>query len=126
VACFVFSIVGLLYYTLSSTFNQLFGKWTWWKILLNFVFTLCIIFFFSSKSTTTTTPPGRTRWSYSSNSEMAAAAKGMESGVFCFFYCWTPLLYSQLHFQSTIWKVDMVKNITLLCFYSLHHLLLSL
>jgi len=21
------------------------------------------------------------------NSEMAAAAKGMESGVFCFFYC---------------------------------------
>jgi len=29
VVYFVSSIVGLLCYTLSSTFNQLFGKWTW-------------------------------------------------------------------------------------------------
>nr|XP_007141101.1 hypothetical protein PHAVU_008G167600g [Phaseolus vulgaris]ESW13095.1 hypothetical protein PHAVU_008G167600g [Phaseolus vulgaris] len=60
-ACFVSSIVGLLCYALSSSFNQLFGEWTWWKILLYILFTLCIIIFFLSKFTSTrerpTSPP---------------------------------------------------------------------
>eukprot|EP00256_Glycine_max_P031389 XP_006575429.2 uncharacterized protein LOC100816208 [Glycine max] len=43
--CFVSSIVGLICYALSSSFNKLFGKWTWWNILLYIVFCLCIIFY---------------------------------------------------------------------------------
>jgi len=59
-------------------------------------------------------------------SEMVAAAKGTETGVFCFIYCWTHMLRSQLLFQSTIWRVEMVENITLHSFYSLHYHLLSI
>ncbi|KAL2317422.1 hypothetical protein Fmac_031298 [Flemingia macrophylla] len=36
--CFVFSIIGVFVFALSSTFNDLFGKWRWWKILLYVVF----------------------------------------------------------------------------------------
>jgi len=54
--CFVSCSVGLLCYALSSSFNQLFGKWKWWKILLYIVFTLCFIFFLS-KSTSTRERP---------------------------------------------------------------------
>ncbi|BAT81421.1 hypothetical protein VIGAN_03114300, partial [Vigna angularis var. angularis] len=57
------------------------------------------------------------------NSGMAATAKGTETRLFFFMYCWTSLFRSQLLFQSTIRKVEMVENITLYCFYSLHHLL---
>lgn len=42
--CFVSSIVGLLCYALSPTFNRLFGKWTWWKILIYLVFSFTICF----------------------------------------------------------------------------------
>uniref|UniRef100_A0A0R0L828 Exocyst subunit Exo70 family protein n=1 Tax=Glycine max TaxID=3847 RepID=A0A0R0L828_SOYBN len=40
--CFISSVVGLLCYALSSSFNHMFGKWSWWKILLYIVFS-CII-----------------------------------------------------------------------------------
>ncbi|KAK7321390.1 hypothetical protein VNO77_31999 [Canavalia gladiata] len=36
--CFASSVIGLLCYALSSTFNHLFGKWSWWKIILYIVF----------------------------------------------------------------------------------------
>ncbi|KAL2317421.1 hypothetical protein Fmac_031297 [Flemingia macrophylla] len=35
--CFVSSIVGLVCYALSSSFNHLYGNWTWWKIFLYIV-----------------------------------------------------------------------------------------
>ncbi|RDX76285.1 Exocyst complex component EXO70B1, partial [Mucuna pruriens] len=40
--CFISSIVGLLCYALSSPFNNLFGNWSWWKILLYIVFSIII------------------------------------------------------------------------------------
>ncbi|KAG2391483.1 Exocyst complex component [Vigna angularis] len=36
--CFASSIVGLICYALSSSFNHLLGNWTWWKLLLYIVF----------------------------------------------------------------------------------------
>ncbi|KAK7300873.1 hypothetical protein RJT34_11724 [Clitoria ternatea] len=42
--CFASSVVGLLCYALSSSFNHLLGNWTWWKILLYtvFCFVICL------------------------------------------------------------------------------------
>ncbi|KHN12800.1 exocyst complex component EXO70B1-like [Glycine soja] len=40
--CFVSSVVGLLCYALSTSFNHLFGKWTWWKTLLYIVFSFIV------------------------------------------------------------------------------------
>ncbi|CAJ1975346.1 unnamed protein product [Sphenostylis stenocarpa] len=40
--CFFSSIVGLLCYALSSSFNHLYGNWTWWKILVYIVFSFII------------------------------------------------------------------------------------
>ncbi|KAK8467106.1 hypothetical protein PHAVU_008G252432 [Phaseolus vulgaris] len=40
--CFVSSIVGLVCYALSSSFNHLCGDWTWWKIFLYIGFSLFI------------------------------------------------------------------------------------
>ncbi|WVY91225.1 hypothetical protein V8G54_036739 [Vigna mungo] len=36
--CFASSIVGLICYALSSSFNHLIGNWSWWKLLLYIVF----------------------------------------------------------------------------------------
>ena len=43
------SVVGLICYALSSTFNNLLGNWTWWKMLLYIVFSfiICLAVFFS-------------------------------------------------------------------------------
>ncbi|KAK7321388.1 hypothetical protein VNO77_31991 [Canavalia gladiata] len=40
--CFISCVIGLLCYALSSSFNLLFGKWMWWKILLYIVFSFFI------------------------------------------------------------------------------------
>ncbi|RDX58301.1 Exocyst complex component EXO70B1, partial [Mucuna pruriens] len=47
--CLVSSVVGLLCYALSSPFNDLFGKWSWWKILLYIVFSfnICLAVLFA-------------------------------------------------------------------------------
>lgn len=46
--CFVSSVVGLLCYALSSSFNHLFGNWSFFKVLLysvfSFIFCLAILF----------------------------------------------------------------------------------
>ncbi|KAK7300872.1 hypothetical protein RJT34_11723 [Clitoria ternatea] len=39
---FTSSVVGLLVYSLSSSFNRLFGKWNLWKILLYIIFSFII------------------------------------------------------------------------------------
>ncbi|XP_014503076.1 exocyst complex component EXO70B1-like [Vigna radiata var. radiata] len=40
--CFASSIVGLICYALSSSFNLLLGNWTWWKLLLYITFSFLI------------------------------------------------------------------------------------
>ncbi|KAK7300874.1 hypothetical protein RJT34_11725 [Clitoria ternatea] len=40
--CFTSSVVGLLCYALGSSFSHLFGKWSWWKILLYIAFSFII------------------------------------------------------------------------------------
>ncbi|KAK7300167.1 hypothetical protein RJT34_11004 [Clitoria ternatea] len=40
--CFCSSVVGLVFYALSSSLNHLLGKWTWWKILLYTLFSVII------------------------------------------------------------------------------------
>ncbi|KAK7321392.1 hypothetical protein VNO77_32001 [Canavalia gladiata] len=40
--CFASSVIGLLCYALSSSFNHMFGKWNWWKILVYSVFSFII------------------------------------------------------------------------------------
>ncbi|KAL2317424.1 hypothetical protein Fmac_031300 [Flemingia macrophylla] len=47
--CFVLSIIGVFLFALSSTFNDLFGQWKWWKIFLYIVFssTSCLAVFFT-------------------------------------------------------------------------------
>ncbi|XP_047163820.1 exocyst complex component EXO70B1-like [Vigna umbellata] len=40
--CFASSIVGLICYALSSSFNHLLGNWTWWKLLLYIIFSFLI------------------------------------------------------------------------------------
>ncbi|KAG5032225.1 hypothetical protein JHK85_016207 [Glycine max] len=56
--CFFSSVVGLLCYTFSSSFNNLFGKWTWWKILLyiGFSFIICLIVLFAKVWECSTSP----------------------------------------------------------------------
>ena len=45
-------------YTFSSSFNNLFGKWTWWKILLyiGFSFIICLIVLFAKVWECSTSP----------------------------------------------------------------------
>ncbi|ESW14148.1 hypothetical protein PHAVU_008G257000 [Phaseolus vulgaris] len=54
--CLASSVVGVICYALSSTFNHLLGNWTWWKILLYIVFSfiICLAVFFSPKRSSTT------------------------------------------------------------------------
>nr|XP_007142155.1 hypothetical protein PHAVU_008G257100g [Phaseolus vulgaris]ESW14149.1 hypothetical protein PHAVU_008G257100g [Phaseolus vulgaris] len=40
--CLASSVVGLICYALSSTFNRLLGNWSWWKMLLYIVFSFII------------------------------------------------------------------------------------
>ncbi|XP_027941286.1 exocyst complex component EXO70B1-like [Vigna unguiculata] len=40
--CFVSSIVGLVCYAFSSSFNHLLGNWSWWKIFLYILFSFLI------------------------------------------------------------------------------------
>ncbi|XP_014489812.1 uncharacterized protein LOC106752614 [Vigna radiata var. radiata] len=42
--CLASSVVGLLCYALSSSFNHLLGNWSWWKMLLYIVFSFIICF----------------------------------------------------------------------------------
>jgi hypothetical protein len=59
---------------------------------------------------------------YNPNSKMAYAYKCMESCGLHFSCCWIGLLCSQLFLQPSIWKLEFVENISLLCFL-FHHLL---
>ena len=54
--CLASSVVGVICYALSSTFNHLLGNWTWWKMLLYIVFSfiICLAVFFSPKRSSTT------------------------------------------------------------------------
>ncbi|KAG5148926.1 hypothetical protein AAZX31_06G191100 [Glycine max] len=56
--CFFSSVVGLLCYAFSSSFNNLFGKWTWWKILLyiGFSFIICLTVLFAKVWECSTSP----------------------------------------------------------------------
>ncbi|XP_028237319.1 exocyst complex component EXO70B1-like [Glycine soja] len=56
--CFFSSVVGLLCYAFSSSFNNLFGKWTWWKILLyiGFIFIICLTVLFANVWECSTSP----------------------------------------------------------------------
>ncbi|MED6107976.1 hypothetical protein PIB30_019203 [Stylosanthes scabra] len=42
------SVVGLLCYALSSSFNDLFGSWKWWNIILYITFSLMVLLLVSS------------------------------------------------------------------------------
>ncbi|XP_027333537.1 exocyst complex component EXO70B1-like [Abrus precatorius] len=55
--CFVSSVVGLISYALSSSFNHLLGKWSWWKLSLYTVFSFIISFtvLFTKKRHSSTT-----------------------------------------------------------------------
>ncbi|KHN04134.1 Exocyst complex component 7 [Glycine soja] len=56
--CFFSSVVGLLCYAYSSSFNNLFGKWTWCKILLyiGFSFIICLTVLFAKVWECSTSP----------------------------------------------------------------------
>ncbi|RZC08395.1 exocyst complex component EXO70B1-like [Glycine soja] len=56
--CFFSSVVGLLCYAYSSSFNNLFGKWTWCKILLyiGFSFIICLTVLFANVWECSTSP----------------------------------------------------------------------
>ncbi|KAH1126766.1 hypothetical protein AAZX31_06G190400 [Glycine max] len=56
--CFFSSVVGLLCYAFSSSFNNLFGKWTWCKILLyiGFSFIICLTVLFANVWECSTSP----------------------------------------------------------------------
>jgi len=42
--CLASSVVGLVCYALSSSFNYLLGKWSWWKMLLYIIVCLAVLF----------------------------------------------------------------------------------
>jgi len=54
--CLASSVVGLIFYALSSTFNHLLGNWTWWKMLLYIVFSfmICLAVLFSPARSSST------------------------------------------------------------------------
>jgi len=54
--CLSSSVVGVICYALSSTFNHLLGNWSWWKMLLYIVFSfiICLAVFFSPARSSST------------------------------------------------------------------------